>query len=800
MRLNWLRRRSTKKTSRRVFSRPRLERLEDRLAPATFTVGNTFSSGPGSLDQGVADANANPGLDTVAFNIPGSGVHTIHPATDLPVITDAVIIDGYTQPGASPNTLAFGDNAVLEVEIDCSAIDNTLFFFSGGGGSTVRGLVINHQSFSAFDIGPGFGFPSDNNTIAGNFIGTDAAGAAYQAGGNNGIRVVGSGNTIGGPAPADRNVIVAGSSGTERMIGEDGDAHGTHVQGNYLGVNAAGTTALNAGNPTQAMFPGSSSKGGDLIEDNVIVTSDFAIQLESNDNVVRDNLIGTNATGTAGLGGGRGVVIASGNASSNHNTIAGNLISGGTTGIQISTSPSFPVQGLVIQGNKIGTDIKGKKAIPNSSDGIDIIGEGGATIGGANPGEGNIIAFNGGVGVFVTDSATTGYAISGNSIFANGGLGIDLSGGQIPDGVTPNDTGDADSGPNGLQNYPVLTSVRPGISSTTITGRLNSTPNATYRIEFFASNAADPSGFGEGQFFRGAITTNPTDANGDVGFTATLPATVGAGQAVTATATDPAGNTSEFSQLVTVPGSATHLSVKAPASSVAGKAFTFTVTAFDARNHPAVNYRGTIHFTSSDPSAVLPADYTFTAADVGVHTFSATLKTAGSKTITATDTLTATITGQATVSVQAAAVAKLSVVPLGSQFTAGVPFSVSVTALDAFNNVVPGYRGTVHFTSTDAGATLPGDYTFVAADKGVHTFQNMLIFQATGQQTITVRDQAHNLTGRAQVIIQAPVAKPRGSVAPAGWGMSADRADRLAILDAFYAVQPLAERGVFVGG
>src|SRR5262249_18715983 len=238
MRLNWLKRRGRKKNVRRNLFRPRLERLEDRLAPAIFTVLNTNDGGGGSLRQAIFDAEntANTGgvPDEIHFNIPGSGVHTIHPSTTMPFITDAVIIDGYTQPGASANTLAVGDDAVLKIEIDCSGIDGNLFRFDGVG-STVRGLVINRLNFYAFAIGPSI--PSDSNTIAGNFIGTDVSGALYEAGGNNDIFVIGAGNTIGGPTPADRNVIVAGSTGLGRMITEDGNAHGTVVEGNYMGVN-----------------------------------------------------------------------------------------------------------------------------------------------------------------------------------------------------------------------------------------------------------------------------------------------------------------------------------------------------------------------------------------------------------------------------------------------------------------------------------------------------------------------------------------------------------------------------------
>jgi hypothetical protein len=105
---------------RTIHFRPRLEALEDRCLPATFTVLNTLASGPGSLRQAILDANATPnvgGPDLIAFNIPGGGVRTIRPTSALPAVTDPVVIDGYTQPGASPNTLPDGNNAVLLIEL-----------------------------------------------------------------------------------------------------------------------------------------------------------------------------------------------------------------------------------------------------------------------------------------------------------------------------------------------------------------------------------------------------------------------------------------------------------------------------------------------------------------------------------------------------------------------------------------------------------------------------------------------------------------------------------------------------------
>ena len=139
----------------------------------------------------------------------------------------------------------------------------------------------------------------------------------------------------------------------------------------------------------------------------------------------------------------------------------------------------------------------------------------------------------------------------------------------------------------------------------------------------------------------------------------------------------------------------------------AGVAHNVTVTAQDAFGNVATGYTGTVHLTSSDASAVLPANYTFTGADNGVHNLSVTLKTAGTQSITATDTVTGTITGtQSGITVNPAGAATLTVSGFTSPTNAGTAHNVTVTAQDAFGNVATGYTGTVHFTSSD-GAGHP---------------------------------------------------------------------------------------------
>jgi hypothetical protein len=183
---------------------------------------------------------------------------------------------------------------------------------------------------------------------------------------------------------------------------------------------------------------------------------------------------------------------------------------------------------------------------------------------------------------------------------------------------------------------------------------------------------------------------------------------------------------------------ATHLGVSAPASSTAGTPISITVTALNGNNQPDTNYQGTIHFTSNDPQAVLPPDYTYTPADQGVHVFSATLKTSGSRTITATDIANASITGNDAIQVDPAAASTLQVAGFPSPTTAGVQHSVTITARDPYGNTATGYTGTVDVTSSDSQATLPPDYTFVPADAGVKTLPVTL--KTVGTQSITATD------------------------------------------------------------
>ena len=279
--------------------------------------------------------------------------------------------------------------------------------------------------------------------------------------------------------------------------------------------------------------------------------------------MVQGNLIGTDASGTGSIGDGIFAVEidAPNNTIGGVTTGAGNVISGNrNVGLFIDGVNAL---NNLVQGNFIGTDATGTVALGNSSEGVWIDGSGN-TVGGTAAGAGNTIAYNGGLGrsgVVITKDIGSGIGnpVLCNSIFSNAGLAIDLApvvSNAFVFGVTPNDLGDADTGPDNLQNFPVLTSAVASSGSITLSGTLNSTASSRFRIQIFANSVTDLSGYGEGQRYLGD-TLVTTGLDGNASFTITLPVSVPVGYWISSTATDPGNNTSEFSQdrVVTAPAS-----------------------------------------------------------------------------------------------------------------------------------------------------------------------------------------------------------------------------------------------------
>jgi hypothetical protein len=265
-------------------------------------------------------------------------------------------------------------------------------------------------------------------------------------------------------------------------------------------------------------------------------------------NVVAGNFIGTNAAGTAALANGNNGVWILAGAQSNRIGTNGtdadpageaNVIAGNTyNGVAVSDAGT---NSNLVAGNFIGTNSTGTRALANGNSGVALSnGAQNNQVGGGTAVLGNTIAFNTLAGVSVGDPTTTGDSIRANKIYSNGGLGIDLG----SSGVQVNHAGST-SGPNNLQNYPLLTAGTPG-NSTTISGTLNSLASTTYTLDFYANSTPDITFYGPGQRYLGAASVT-TDASGNATFTVTLTAKTSTGDWVTATATDPTGDTSEFS-------------------------------------------------------------------------------------------------------------------------------------------------------------------------------------------------------------------------------------------------------------
>jgi CSLREA domain-containing protein len=509
------------------------------FGPLNFVVNSAADTDDGVCDaadctlrEAINASNAQGGVNTIAFQIAGAGVHTIAPTSELPTVTDPVIIDGTTQPG-------FAGSPLIELNgAGAGAASDGLTVASGG--STVRGLVINRFDGSGIRLQTGGG-----NVVTGNYVGTNAVGTADLGNNQSGVMIDNSpNNSVGGLVPSARNLL-SGNNQHGVLLNGAGSS-GNTVQGNYVGTDVTGTNDL--GNTLDGInvlgapnnnVGGTAAGAGNLASGNDRHGVGLSGATGTN---VRGNLIGTNAAATARVKNtSDGVFLSGGNANTIGGSVAGtaNVISGnGLHGVEFSASSNNTVQG-----NFIGTNASGSSSIFNDGRGVYIQGGGSNNnaIGGTAAGQGNTIAFNLMQGVYV--GSGVGNAIRGNSIHSNQLLGIDL--GTV--GVTANDSKDKDTGANNLQNFPVISSASAGTQR--VMGSLGSLVQTQFTIQFFASPTCDASGNGEGMTPIGT-TTVTTSNSGSASFNVVVPLV--AGQRVTATATDPAGNTSEFSPCFTV--------------------------------------------------------------------------------------------------------------------------------------------------------------------------------------------------------------------------------------------------------
>lgn len=335
-----------------------------------------------------------------------------------------------------------------------------------------------------------------------------------------------------------------------------GNSKGVRVFNCYIGITRDGKAAARnligvalEGNAQGCSVGGTGPREGNVISGNDQGVSLYGFQVASN--AVQGNTFGRSADGQ------RSVI----NAGAISVTVGAhdNLIGGSTAGARNTIEGGFSGIGIGgdnnrVQGNLIRNCIKPTQQPLDNSTGVGIYINGGRNniIGGTAPGEGNVLTLNESDGVLIDGDNTR---IRGNRIFKNGGLGINLlSQNEAPNTPTPNDSGDGDTGPNNLQNAPRLYGVSVFSGGTPrINGILESTPNSKYVIDFYRSTTADPSGFGEGEFYIGSVNAT-TDSNGVTLMDFSLHDNYG-GQFLTATATNAAGDTSEFSNVAEVPTS-----------------------------------------------------------------------------------------------------------------------------------------------------------------------------------------------------------------------------------------------------
>jgi hypothetical protein len=558
--------------------------------------------------EAVEAANANPGADEILFDLHGAGVHTLQQSPDFPALTGPTVVDGYSQPGASPNTLDVGSNALLLVQ--------TAGLTISGGYTTVRGLIFSGRYPMSIVVSDSPGNVA--NVIEGCWIVTTASGdtnslpfGGIASGGNENTAAL----RIGGPTPAQRNVINSG----ETLLGGyhpafDIASDDAIIINNYIGTDKTGTQhPLNGSGPAivraRAQFGGSSAA-----ERNVVSTGVWV--LGGSDTVIEGNYLGIRADGMAPLDGG-GESLISVNSGTGHvirNNVVGGVGARTAVGVALNASSSA-VGSTRIVGNWVGVGSDGVVPLPVDRGLVvfsrDDPGLGGLEVGGMKPGDGNVIAnvtrfgievhevaqlrilgnrigldvdgnpghggthgvivgggsqnvqigspvlgggneiaFSDGPGVGILSG--DGVLVSGNSIHSNGGIAIDLGDGFNADGPTPNDSLDVDSGANGLLNHPVIEKASRTSGGVALDFSFETEANSTdLRVEAFRSDRCS-AGFADAQHLVAEVDGVASDESGLVMLRMEFWDSALRGF-YSATLIDNQGNTSEVSPCVSLP-------------------------------------------------------------------------------------------------------------------------------------------------------------------------------------------------------------------------------------------------------
>ncbi len=531
-----------------------------------------------TLRAAIQQTNAGTGA-AIKFNISGSGVQSISPASALPAITKPVFIDGHSQPGASTDTVLIElDGTNAGTDVDGLTLQGT--------GSYVRGLAV--KSFSRYGIRLR---NSDKHVLAHNMIGTDTTGSTDEGNGSSGVYL---------DTTLDvnlRNNVISGNdhNGVETNVGGR-----ILLYANNIGTNAAGTADL--GNSLAGVSVSSPSI---TLRNNVISGNDvngLLIKNNVSENVtVENNRIGTNAAGDVAVDNtGSGILFSN---QPKNSLVTGNIIGGNSShGISLTGSG---IQDNLIAENYIGANAGGTD-LGNGGSGVHISGgPNGNTV------ERNTIANNGGDGVTIVGNDSLGNTVWENSIHSNDGHGIDLG----DDGVTANDAGDGDAGPNHLQNYPANITFASRDDDASIRFTLDVTANRKYIVDFYS---CDSSTSGEGQEWLGFVSSTPPSSG-----TAAVTGSTLLGQLddfsgttathVTATATDDeTGSTSEFAPCVARVALPELVISDAQVEVREGSTATYTV-ALSAL--PSANVTVTLSSGDADVATVSDTTLTFTTAN-----------------------------------------------------------------------------------------------------------------------------------------------------------------------------------------
>jgi hypothetical protein len=668
------------RSPRPTASQPRrtrlnLERLEERTLPSGYTAASVSA-----LIADLSAANAAGGSNTIAlaanttFDLTAVN-NTTNGANGLPVIAQN---DNLTITGQGGDIL----------QRDPTAPAFRLFDVASGGALTLTNLTL--QNGLAF----GSGSAAED-------------GAIYNQGSLalNGVTV--------------QNNTAQGSNGSGKNNGRDAAGGGIWSGGNLTLANGTviqSNQAVGGSGAFRTKETGGNAWGGGLY-------------INSGSATVSANL--SNNSARAGVGG----TAAAGSGTFFHNpTPGGNGGSASGGGLAV-TGGSLTLTSALLENNSAAGGGGGYKASGGNGSGGGLYAGGSTTVSLC----GDTVEFNsasGGAGVYPSPS---GQGEGGGIYGPNANLSLDT----FSVNNTSNNTANVD--PNIDGSYTLQTCAMleiSGFPSPTTAGA------HTFTVTVLNSAGATWTGYTGTVHFsssdpQAALPADYTFTSADQGvhtFTAVLK-TVGI-QSLTVTDKNTPTLTSTDWNITVNPAAASQLLVVGFVAETAGVMSSFTVTAEDPYGNLASGYTGTVAFTSSAAQATLPADYTFTSSDSGVHTFSASLQTAGIQSLTATDTVKSSMTGtQAGIVISPTNPVRFTVAAPANA-TVGTPFSITVTAWDPYNNIATNYTGTVSFTSTDGAAVLPAPYTFTTADKGVHTFTNGVTLKTSGTQTITATGTA----------------------------------------------------------